>query len=358
MNNDYTAVIRAIKRKLQKIYGNIEKDLRELAKAIIDRFESQIKELNKRIENGDITQASAKNQIAIMFGSVGIPEIREMAKKLHEANAQSEEEMQSKIPVVIAEALNREEYEIETELGEDAGLAPVSEEDVAEWIDEDENLFDPGEIDEERDVDWNETSIRKFFQTGIMLGLSASALLTYIVTSSVDRNRESFFRRVFDVISGANEEGRQLAMDAAASRGVEIQKQWVATHDFKTRDAHRELDGQRVPEDEAFKVDGEEIRFPRDPQAKAYLRCNCRCAMHRTRAKWRDTGGRRENIRDENRTKPINEYMRYPEWYAMKQQQLGQEEIDRIIKEMKREQARKAYRKRKKKLKAQKRGGG
>jgi hypothetical protein len=240
-------------------------------------------------------------------------------------------------------------------MGEEIGLIPFSEDDISEWLDEDESLFDPGAIDEERDIEWNEENIRRFIKTGVLLGLGTDALIAYITGLATERNRESFFSRVYDIISGAHETGRQTAMEIATERGVEIEKEWNATLDFKTRDAHRELDGQRVPADEAFTVDGEQIRFPRDPQAKAYLRCNCRCAVKRMRAHWRDDGKRKENLWDRGHQKPIIQRMTYDEWMKMKVQELGQDEINRIIREMKSQQAKKAYRRRKRKLKQ---GGG
>lgn len=354
MNNGYSDIIRSIRKKLLKIYSTAEEDLRDCVYSILSRFEGKIKELEKKVESREITKEAAKTQLFILFSTSKIPEIRKMAETLYGANAESLQEIRKKVPKVISDSLSRESYEIETELGADIGMVPVSEEEMREWMDDDEDLFDPGDVDEERDEEWNDKSIRKFIQTGVLLGLGTEALARYIVSGVTGRNRESMMRKLFDIISGANEEGRQIAMTTATGHGAEIEKQWVATLDFKTRDAHRQLDGKRVPVDEPFYVDGEEIRFPRDPQAPAYLRCNCRCAIRRTRAKWADSGYRRENIRDEDGVKPVIPWTSYEEWYKMKQQELGQEEIDRIIKEMKREQARKAYRKRKKK----KQGGG
>lgn len=351
MSNDYSAVINAIRRKLRKIYNRAADELKEKVQMVLKPLQSQINNIEKKVKSGEITKEEAKYKVTALLASVDEHEIFSIAETLHKANTEADKEMKAKIPGVIASALSHESYDIERELGEDIGLVPFSEEDINGWMNEDEDIFDPGEIDEDKDIEWNEENIRRFFKTGTLLGLGASALVAYIVGTAVERNQESFFRRVFDVILGANDEGRQLAMSIATRRGAEMEKEWNATRDFKTRDAHRELDGQRVPVDEPFKVDGEEIRFPRDPWAKAYLRCNCRCAMKRTRAHWRSEGEMRENIRDEHGIKPIIPRMTYSEWMEMKEQELGRDEINRIIQEMKREQARRAYRRRKRRLK-------
>lgn len=54
---------------------------------------------------------------------------------------------------------------------------------------------------------------------------------------------------------------------------------WVARMDSRTRDEHREADGQTVPEGTPFEVDGHYLRGPGDPSAPTYLTASCRCIM-------------------------------------------------------------------------------
>lgn len=66
---------------------------------------------------------------------------------------------------------------------------------------------------------------------------------------------------------------------AAQDLGVVQTKEWVTVEDDRTRDAHIEADGQVVPVDDPFIVDGEEIAFPGDPSGSAENVINCRCVM-------------------------------------------------------------------------------
>lgn len=63
--------------------------------------------------------------------------------------------------------------------------------------------------------------------------------------------------------------------------GFDMWKRWVATKDDRTRHLHDKLDGQEVPLDEPFIVDGEELMFPGDISrgASAGNVINCRCTM-------------------------------------------------------------------------------
>lgn len=79
----------------------------------------------------------------------------------------------------------------------------------------------------------------------------------------------------------------QSTMDAqrkAKSKGADMVKQWDATLDSATRDAHRELDGKIAEIDDDFKWSGGSVSAPGmfgDPAQD----CNCRCALL-SRARW------------------------------------------------------------------------
>ena len=74
----------------------------------------------------------------------------------------------------------------------------------------------------------------------------------------------------------------QTAMAAAtfiATRSGATAKKWVALLDEKTRAAHRAANGQKVTIDRAFRVAGEILRFPGDPNGSPSNIINCRCIV-------------------------------------------------------------------------------
>lgn len=74
------------------------------------------------------------------------------------------------------------------------------------------------------------------------------------------------------------------AQKAAKAKGAQVVKQWDSTLDGKTRDTHRQIDGQIKDVDEPFEIAGKEAMFPGDFGDPAED-CNCRC-VSLTRAKW------------------------------------------------------------------------
>lgn len=69
------------------------------------------------------------------------------------------------------------------------------------------------------------------------------------------------------------------AMGVIHTQVVALDKEWLATSDDRTRDAHAEANGQRVPYDEPFDVDGEPMMYPGDPAGSAANVVNCRCVV-------------------------------------------------------------------------------
>lgn len=59
--------------------------------------------------------------------------------------------------------------------------------------------------------------------------------------------------------------------------GLTIYKTWTAADDERTRDTHRDADGQTVKQDDLFVVGGARLRFPSDPNGPPEEVINCRC---------------------------------------------------------------------------------
>lgn len=80
---------------------------------------------------------------------------------------------------------------------------------------------------------------------------------------------------VLTASSFAANEGAQQVID---DYGVEMEKEWSAAKDERTRETHIEANAQRVPFDKPYTVGGEDAMYPRDPNLSAAERIQCRCA--------------------------------------------------------------------------------
>ncbi len=88
--------------------------------------------------------------------------------------------------------------------------------------------------------------------------------------------RVSAIRTARTAVTGAENAGRLDGLLKARDRGIDVQKEWVATMDGRTRHSHRTVDGEIVDQDKKF---SNGLRYPGDPAGPGREVYNCRCTM-------------------------------------------------------------------------------
>lgn len=131
-------------------------------------------------------------------------------------------------------------------------------------------------------------ALKKSIQREISVGLSSGA--TYAeITRNISFATGAPLSRAKTIVRTEGHRVQQAssadARDAAKAQGCSVVKQWDSTLDGKTRDTHRELDGQIRETDKPFESSsGRKARYPGDFGDPAED-CNCRCVAL-TRATW------------------------------------------------------------------------
>jgi SPP1 gp7 family putative phage head morphogenesis protein len=69
------------------------------------------------------------------------------------------------------------------------------------------------------------------------------------------------------------------SQEAAKQTGVPMKKEWLASYDDRTRDTHREANGQTAGMDDTFTVGDSQLQFPGDPAGDPEEVINCRCSL-------------------------------------------------------------------------------
>lgn len=118
---------------------------------------------------------------------------------------------------------------------------------------------------------------------GIASNLSYKAIARNIQSAAkIPKDRAKAIARTdgHRVLEASAEDARQFAK----SRGADVVKQWDATLDGKTRDSHRQLDGQIRETKEPFTIGNRSAMYP-GSFGIAEEDCNCRC-LATTRARW------------------------------------------------------------------------
>jgi 8-oxo-dGTP pyrophosphatase MutT (NUDIX family) len=79
------------------------------------------------------------------------------------------------------------------------------------------------------------------------------------------------------VIAAVNGGEWKQMMESASALDLAMTKEWVSTHDVRTRLTHEQADGQTVPLNEKFQVGDTLLDFPGDPNGDPSEIISCRC---------------------------------------------------------------------------------
>lgn len=179
---------------------------------------------------------------------------------------------------VYALNANYAAYDIEKNANANLSWTLYDHSTVERLIREEPNLLPLPSVDVPVDKRWNQKHITAAINRGILLGDPIQDIAKRLATvASMDLN--AAVRSARTATTAAECAGRIDTYKYAQSIGIELEQEWLATLDGRTRHEHRLLDGQRAAVGEAFHVGGASIRYPGDPQAPGYLIYNCRCTL-------------------------------------------------------------------------------
>lgn len=179
---------------------------------------------------------------------------------------------------VYALNANYAAYSIERDTGLDLSWTLYDHSAVERMIREDPDLLPLPSVNIPLDERWNRQHLNNAITQGILQGESIPHIAERL-QRILSMDHTAAVRSARTATTAAECAGRIDTYKYAQSIGIEMEQEWLATLDGKTRHEHRLLDGQRVAVGEAFHVGGASIRYPGDPQAPGYLVYNCRCTL-------------------------------------------------------------------------------
>lgn len=267
--------IEELEKRVRDIYDQAYREVSKKADRYFLKFQSKYHEMVARVEAGEIPKSDFKkwytNQIIMNEHWNNLR--TELATMLVHSDELAAAIISEQIPLVFLENYNYVAFWIEQQLGYSVGFELISTETVAQLITGVPILH----IDPEKDLIWNEQHIQSAVLQAVLQGESAQHLSQRLRTV-VDMDVGQAMRTARSTMNSAQNAGRQRLYEDGIKLGVKMQKQWLATHDSRTRHNHRILDGQIVDVDKPFKIGGViEMMYPGDPNGPASEYYNCRC---------------------------------------------------------------------------------
>lgn len=309
----------ALERKIKKVYGEASKEMQKKADAYFAQFVERDKKQQELLKAGKITEQEYKNwRLAQMGRGERFLALRDdLAKRMTEANKVAVSYINDETPGIYSLNHNYAAYEIEQVAG-NVGFTLYDEQTVRRLIAEDPTLLPKRRVNAPKDLKWNKKRFTAEITAGILQGESIGKIANRVQNLS-DANRSGAIRNARTAVTGAQNAGRQASYDRAKEMGLQLKKRWIATKDNRTRHAHAMLDGQTVPLDKPFQIEGSNLMFPGDPTGRANLVWNCRCTMRTVEKDGIEAEPRQMRVRNPvtGRNEVVSE-MTYQEWEAAK----------------------------------------
>lgn len=269
-----------LEKRIAKIYSQASKEVLEKAEHYLSAFATQDKEMRSMLEQKQITDAEYKEwkRKKIMSNQRWLNLRDTLAKDMNNANKIARSVTQETMPEVYAINHNWSTYEAEKGALANTNYTLYDRSTVERLLQDDPDLMPLASkgVNSKKDTEWNKKVIDSVLLQGILQGESINHMAERFAQVGA-RNFETAVRYARTATTGAENAGRTDGYKRAQKMGIKIKKVWFATLDDRTRDSHRELDGETREVDEPF---SNGCLHPGDPKADDPSEVwNCRCTL-------------------------------------------------------------------------------
>lgn len=268
-----------LEKRINEEYKRAYRDVRDKADNYFAQFAKKDKQKQADVLSGKITKEEYRDwRKKQMLAGKRWTDLRDqLAQDLTHANQIAAGLVRGELTEAFAINANFASYMIEDGMQVNYGFTLYSRESVANLLMNDPDLIPwMPDVDVAADLRWNRQMITSHITQGILQGESAANLSKRLL-KTVNNNEVAAVRTARTAVTSAQNAGRQMVYERAKSKGIKLQKEWMATLDMRTRHFHGKADGQKKDPEEPFVVGGEKMMYPGDPSAPGYLIYNCRC---------------------------------------------------------------------------------
>lgn len=176
---------------------------------------------------------------------------------------------------VYAEGMNFGTYEIEHGAKANTSFTLYDKNTVMELVASEPGLLPQASFDKAKDLAWNRRHVNSAVTQAVLQGQTIPQLAASLAGIAAMDQRAAM-RSARTAMTSAHSLGKLKGYERAAGMGIDVEKQWLAALDRRTRGSHRHLDGETV------KLDGEfsnGLKYPGDPDGPGSEVYNCRCTL-------------------------------------------------------------------------------
>lgn len=342
------AEFRRLRAKINDVYEQAYKEIEQKGLDFARAHARREVQMRQMVADGKMTQADfdAWMRGQVFQGKQWEAKRKQMADTLYNAEQVAQQMVNDSRFSVFAENANYMEYCLEHDSGINMGFGLYDADTVRRLVVEEPDLLPPKKrVGKDKSYRWYNRQIQTAITQGIIQGESIHKIARRIGKQTGETSMTAMLRNAHTMHTGAQNAGRMEGLHQAQKLGIRVQKQWMATLDARTRDAHADLDGQIKDVDKPFESSLGPIMYPGDPSAAPGNVWNCRCTLTYVYPDHQPTGegviiakdgtkllvqtqGQTRMQRRDNETGENIEYMTYREWEERKREQTRQTATD------------------------------
>lgn len=313
------AEFRRLRAKINDVYRQAYKEIEQKGREFAQAHARREAQMRQMVADGKMTQADfdAWMRGQVFQGEQWQKKKQQMADTLYHADQVAQQMVNDSRYNVFAANANYMGYSLEHDRGIKTNFGLYDADSVRRLVKKEPDLLPPKKmVGKDKSYQWYNRQVQTAITQGIIEGESLDKIAHRIGKQTGETSMTAMLRNARTMQTGAQNAGRIEGLHQAQELGIKVKKQWMATLDSHTRDAHADLDGQIADVDEPFDSELGPIMYPGDPDADPANVWNCRCTLVYVYPEYPNSMERRDNETGEN----VGD-MTYREWEEMKREQ-------------------------------------
>ena len=270
-------MLKSLEKKLDREYSKAYLTVKEKLDKYLKRFEEADKKKLAQLKANEITHADyVKWRTDQMLNTQNFRDLRDvLSQDLVNTNKIAAGMINDHTIDVYALNRNYGSFEVCKGTGLDLSFSLYDHKTVENLMKGKRKIIPKVDPKTPKDLRWNRTKITSAISQGVLSGDSIPDIAKRL-RSVTNMDKSASIRNARTYTTAAENAGRVDSYEEAEDMGIEMEQEWMALIDERTRPSHVAMDGERVPVGEKF---SNELRYPADPEGDPEETYNCRCTL-------------------------------------------------------------------------------
>lgn len=264
-------------KELVVLYTILLAALLKSAKKYLEKHDKQDKKMLLRFEKGEITKKELEDWRTMTFttGRAWKKFEKAFTAETTSTNAEAMKVVREQLKKTFELNANYTAYQIETKARIVDVFDLVDKPTIERIMKQRPDLFPQPSVNVAIDQLWNRKQLNSAILQGILNGESIPKIAKRLSEVAI-KDYKVAVRNARTATTGAENGGRVYSYEKAEEMGIELEQEWLATLDGRTRHSHRQLDGEKIKVGGTF---SNGCKFPGDPDGAPSEIMGCRCTL-------------------------------------------------------------------------------